>query len=85
VPGVALEGGAAFNVLLDAVVAAQAAGELRPGDPMQHAVFSWSGVHGLSSLLIEDCLAPLGVTDAPDDHARRLVGDLIDGLAPRKK
>jgi AcrR family transcriptional regulator len=42
----------AFQTLLDAVVAVQAAGGLPAGDPLPLAVVAWSGVHGLAKLAI---------------------------------
>ena len=42
----------AFQTLLDAVVAVQAAGGLPVGDPLPLAVVAWSGVHGLAKLAI---------------------------------
>jgi AcrR family transcriptional regulator len=84
-PGTGLEGADAFGVLLEAVVAAQAARELRKGDATKQALFAWSGVHGLSSLIIEHCLAPLGLTGAPETQARWLVEMLVDGLGARRK
>lgn len=45
-------GDSAFRVLLDAVVAAQQAGVLPPGDPRPRAWTAWSLVHGISKLAI---------------------------------
>jgi AcrR family transcriptional regulator len=42
----------AFQVLLDAIAAVQAKGDLPQGDPLPLAVASWSGVHGLAKLAI---------------------------------
>ncbi len=42
----------AFQTLLDAIAAAQAAGALPKGDPHRFAVVAWSGVHGLAKLAI---------------------------------
>jgi AcrR family transcriptional regulator len=42
----------AFQTLLDAVMAAQAEGDLRQGDPYPLALVAWSGVHGLAKLAI---------------------------------
>lgn len=42
----------AFQVLLDAIGAAQAEGALPKGDPQRLAIVAWSGVHGLAKLAI---------------------------------
>jgi AcrR family transcriptional regulator len=83
VPNLTAEGASAFQVLFDCVVGAQAAGVLRPGNPLQQSLFAWSGVHGLAMLLVEKCLTPLGLDVPIDKNARRFAEDLIDGLAPR--
>jgi AcrR family transcriptional regulator len=43
-------GEAAFRVLLDAIAAAQSAGDLPPGDPIPLAWTAWSLVHGIARL-----------------------------------
>ena len=83
VPGLPQEASTAFAVLLDCVVAAQRAGAVRDGDPMRHALFAWSGVHGLATLLVENCLAPFPLDASPDALARRVTEDILAGLAPR--
>jgi AcrR family transcriptional regulator len=83
VPGLALEGGSAFTVLLDAITAAQRAGAVRDGDPMPLAIFAWSSVHGLATLLVERCLEPLGIDATPAALAKPLVEDILVGLGPR--
>jgi AcrR family transcriptional regulator len=83
VPNLTTEGASAFQVLFDCVVAAQAALVLRPTDPLQQALFAWSGVHGLAMLLVEKCLTPLGLDVPIDEQARWVAEDLIDGLASR--
>jgi AcrR family transcriptional regulator len=47
-----MPGDLAFNLLREAVDAAQAAGRFRPGDPQAAAQVLWSAVHGVSALLI---------------------------------
>ena len=42
----------AFQTLLDAITAVQAAGGLPLGDPQPFAIVAWSGVHGLAKLAI---------------------------------
>jgi AcrR family transcriptional regulator len=84
VPGVVDEGATAFQVLVDCIIAAQAAGVLRPGDPLQQSLFAWSGVHGLSMLLVEGSLKTMGIEVPVEAHARQLSEDLIDGLTARK-
>lgn len=45
-------GADAFQVLLDAIAAAQQSGDLPPGDPMPLAWTAWSLVHGIAKLAI---------------------------------
>lgn len=42
----------AFQTLLDAITAVQAARELPAGDPLPFAIAAWAGVHGLAKLAI---------------------------------
>lgn len=44
---------AAFQQLLDGVIACQEAGAIRTGDPMKLARVAWAQVHGLSSLIVD--------------------------------
>jgi AcrR family transcriptional regulator len=71
----------AFSVLLDAVVACQLAGLARPGDPMNSALFCWSGVHGLSLLLIDGKLGPCGIGKT-NTHplVEEITGLIVDSL-----
>jgi len=62
-PDYAAAGHRAFQVLLDKIVAAQNARQLRPGDPNRLALIAWSLVHGIAKLAIAKRL-PLG-----SDHA----------------
>jgi len=52
---------------LELIVAAQAAGLLRPGDPMHHALAFWTSTHGLAVLLVE---GQLGRYDRPIDAVK---------------
>ena len=47
------EGTAAFNALVNAIVALQKEGEVRKEDPVQLARFIWAAVHGISMLIID--------------------------------
>jgi AcrR family transcriptional regulator len=49
----AAEAEGAFQVLVDTLVALQAAGVVRQDDPRQLALFVWSLVHGLAMLVID--------------------------------
>ena len=42
----------AFDVLLQAIVAAQSAAHLPPGDPLPFALIAWAQVHGIAKLAI---------------------------------
>ncbi len=47
------EAKAAFQVVVDAIVEQQSAGELRPDDPVLMGRFVWAMVHGTAMLLID--------------------------------
>jgi AcrR family transcriptional regulator len=49
----ATEGGGAFQVLVDAIVAQQKNGRLRRDDPMALAQYIWATVHGIAMLAID--------------------------------
>jgi AcrR family transcriptional regulator len=76
-------GGTAFGTLMSAVQDAADRGLLRDGtDAGGAAITAWSGVHGLSSLLLEGAL---GIRPADQrERARQLTGHvvtlLVDGL-----
>lgn len=59
-PSLEVEAGAAFRVLLDAIVELQQQGLVRAGDPQALAVFVWASTHGLSMLAIDGQLAAPG-------------------------
>jgi AcrR family transcriptional regulator len=91
VPGHAPTGDAAvvamgtYTTLLDAVKAAQAAGELRSGDAEAMAMIVWAMVHGLVSLEIAEHAAPSHVAGNASLHKRAFdtaLEVLGRGLAP---
>ncbi len=57
-------GMAAYQVLLDAIVACQQAGEVVPGDPRPLALTAWATVHGLAQLLLDGVV---GAEILPED------------------
>lgn len=61
------EGMAAFQALVDAIVALQKSGAVRKDDPLQLARFIWATVHGVSMLIIDGQLV----------HQRAQLDDLI--------
>jgi AcrR family transcriptional regulator len=81
VPGLAVEGEAAFAVVVEAVAAAQAAGAARGGDVLRLAVFAWASVHGFAHLLIEQALDDVNLGGDTAERARWLVEQVFDGLA----
>lgn len=73
---------AAFAVLVDAIRAAQATGQVRAGDPMDLALAAWSLVHGLALLWIDGALAGRGLaTPDPEALASTATLQLFLGLA----
>ena len=71
-PGLAREGGAAFQVLVDALVEQQQQGLVRPDDPLQLARFIWAIVHGIAMLAID------GQLPQPDADANVLARYAIE-------
>jgi AcrR family transcriptional regulator len=81
-------GRAAYQVLLDAIMACQKAGEVVPGDPLALALTAWATVHGLAQLLLDGVVGaeilPQGVQ--PDaTHLAHIVSEvLVQGLVVRQ-
>jgi AcrR family transcriptional regulator len=83
-PALASESQKTFEVLVSAIVAAQNAGRVKKGNPLPMAIFAWSGVHGLSSLLIDNQLHFAGFLPADFERiARDHVERTLDGLSLR--
>jgi AcrR family transcriptional regulator len=72
---------AMMGMLVQAVVEAQRAGAIRPGDPLDLALTGWSAIHGLCALYIDGPLAryPYG-KQAPAEVARMVIANLRAGL-----
>jgi AcrR family transcriptional regulator len=85
-PKVEEAGKRAYQVLLDAIAAAQHCGVLREGDPTHVALAHWSSVHGLASLIVDgrlsDRLAALG-PDGPRKLTRVVCEQLFTGCEPK--
>jgi AcrR family transcriptional regulator len=72
----------AFRALLDAVIAGQETGAVRPGDPRDLSILAWSAVHGLAMLWIEGAVVGPADPATTIDHLAKLVADmLLRGLA----
>jgi AcrR family transcriptional regulator len=54
--GLSKEGNTAFGLLVQSIVQGQQAGVLREGEPLPLALMSWSLVHGLAALLVDQKL-----------------------------
>jgi len=67
------ESTAAFQALVDAIVALQKEGAMRKDDPLQLAQFIWATVHGVSMLIIDGQLA----------HQQAKIDDLIQFAVER--
>jgi AcrR family transcriptional regulator len=77
---------AALGALISAVSAAQEAGQLRAGDPLELSLAAWSLVHGLAALVVDGQLANKGLPADPQMLARSFGEHLYQGLrAPPKK
>ena len=67
------ESTAAFQALVDAIVALQRNGAVRKDDPLQLAQFIWAAVHGVSMLIIDGQFA----------HQQATIDDLIQFAVER--
>ena len=67
----------AFQVLVDAIVAEQAAGRVRREDPQALALYIWATVHGVAMLALDGLLPP---PTTPDVLARLGIARLHGGI-----
>jgi AcrR family transcriptional regulator len=81
VPSDAQEAGNSFKVLMDAILEAQRAGEIREGEPQALALTCWSLVHGLASLWVDGLLAHTGMSMGVEALAWEHTRMLMRGLA----
>ncbi len=73
-----------MTILLDAISDCQAAGLVRAGDPVAHAVVAWASTHGLASLITSGQIAVLGPHYADIDTLARIAADgVLQGLCVR--
>ena len=72
------EGGNAFQVLVDAIVAEQAAGRFRRDDPLALGLYIWSMVHGVAMLTLDGLVPPPMTTEALVTVAVARMHDGID-------
>jgi AcrR family transcriptional regulator len=81
-------GMAAYQVLLDAIVACQQSGIVVPGDPLPLALTAWATVHGLAQLLLDGVVgAEILPQDIPPDAtqlAHIVTATLVQGLVVRQ-
>jgi AcrR family transcriptional regulator len=72
---------ATFAALTSALERGQAAGDVRRGSVLDQALASWSLVHGLTTLLIDQRLSFLGVSTSEAERQARSAGAaLFEGL-----
>jgi len=80
-PGLMQADQAVFDLLSQAIRAAQAAGELPPGNPARMGLVSWSMLHGVASLVVDGQMERAGVRDeAIEDFARRVARTASAGM-----
>lgn len=77
------EANAAFQALVDALVALQKEGLVRKDDPQQLARFIWAAVHGISMLIIDGQLRHQEAQI--DDLIRFAVDRIHTGIATKKR
>lgn len=82
-------GKAAYQVLLDAIVACQQAGVVVAGDPLPLALTAWATVHGLAQLLLDGIvgaeIVPSGTLPGVEQLASLVTATLAQGLVARQK
>lgn len=80
-PSLIAAGQEAFGVLIAMIQEMQAAGVIRPGNPLEIAVALWSLEHGLAMLELDEHVAilPSSTVDARARLVHRLI---LEGLAP---
>jgi AcrR family transcriptional regulator len=78
----AAAGRSTLQALIDAIAAAQRAGQLRAGDPRQLALPAWSMVHGLSMLLVDEQLDALFDVVYAEALANAVIDVVVRGLSP---
>lgn len=78
-PKVKEAGARAYNVLLEAIGAAQKAGVLRQGNPADIALAHWSAVHGVASLVVDGRLSER-IAAAGGDGARAVARTVCEQL-----
>jgi AcrR family transcriptional regulator len=72
---------AVFDLLSQAIRAAQEAGELPAGNPARMGLVSWSMLHGVASLVVDGQLERAGVRDeAIEDFTRRVARTASAGM-----
>jgi AcrR family transcriptional regulator len=80
-------GMAAYQVLLDAIVACQQAGVVVTGDPLPLALTAWATVHGLAQLLLDGVVGeeilPQNVLPDATQLAHMVTATLAQGLVVR--
>jgi AcrR family transcriptional regulator len=69
----------AFQVLVDAIVAEQAAGRMRRDDAQALALYIWAMVHGIAMLTLDGLLPP---PTTPEALARLAIARLHGGIDP---
>jgi AcrR family transcriptional regulator len=83
-PSLAAISAATFGSLVSAVTRGVAAGTFIAREPMDLAVMSWSTVHGLASLIVDQRMQnPAGPTPSSEALALTIVELLMTGFLPR--
>lgn len=82
-PGLAAEAQRVLDRVRVAVVACQQEGVLCPGSPDEHALFCFSAVHGLASLIVSQQVGELDVPESHEQLAELVVDRIFLGLGTR--
>ncbi|WP_394843598.1 TetR/AcrR family transcriptional regulator [Pendulispora brunnea] len=83
-PALAEAAARVFELLRGSIAASQKDGMVAEGSPDEHALFAWSAVHGLASLIVGRQLGQLQLpTDDPERLAEGIVLRAFTGLAAK--
>jgi len=82
-PGLSAAAAGVLARIRGAVVACQAEGLITAGSPDEHALFCWSAMHGLASLIVHHQVQDLSVPASADALAELVADRVFHGLGIR--
>jgi len=79
-PELAQAGDAAYDVLVQGLIAAQQAGLVRDREPAVQALSAWAAIHGVMSLYLDNRTAYGEDAEAVESVARAVMATVMEGL-----